>query len=183
MVSESPWTNGLIAFRRAAFDAAVNDAIERYRRNEEACGYFTGPSDDAPACDECVVLENLANKLHRLDPETYFRDARTFFAFNEKKFDDAVNRGREAGRPVKVLYHSHLDAGAYFSPTDQAIMSMGEPPSVEGGPFRLGTGPAWPLAFLVLSVSGGDQPKLAESRMHIWAGDRFHEVPVREPIP
>ena len=75
-----------------------------------------------------------ANKLHALDPETYFRTGRTFFAFNEKKFDDAVSAAARGGRPVKVLYHSHLDAGAYFSPTDAAVMSIGEPPGDRGRP-------------------------------------------------
>ena len=84
-----------------------------------------------------------------------YRSARTFFSFNEKKFADAVDAGAREGRPVKVLYHSHLDAGAYFSPTDAAVLSMGEPPAVEGGPVTLGPGPAWPLAFLVTSVRGG----------------------------
>ena len=55
-----------------------------------------------------------------------------YFAFNEKKFADAVDASAREGRPVKVLYHSHLDAGAYFSPTDAAVMSMGEPPGGRG---------------------------------------------------
>ena len=50
-------------------------------------------------------------------------------------------RRRPTGDPVKVLYHSHLDAGAYFSPTDAAVMSMGEPPAHEGGADRDGPGP------------------------------------------
>jgi hypothetical protein len=117
-------------------------------------------------------MENQAAKLHALDPETYFRTARTFFAFHSKRFDDAVRRGEAAGRPVKVLYHSHLDAGAYFSPTDEAVMSMGTPPSEEGGAGVLGPGPAWPLAFLVTSVraSGVDAHAL-----FVWSAE--HERP------
>ena len=42
---------------------------------------------------------------------------------------------------MKVLYHSHLDAGAYFSPTDAAVMSFGEPPAIEGGPDHDGPRP------------------------------------------
>jgi [CysO sulfur-carrier protein]-S-L-cysteine hydrolase len=72
------------------------------------------------------------------------------------------------GRPVKVLYHSHLDAGAYFSPTDAAVMSMGEPPAVEGGPITMGPGPAYPLAFLVTSVRRG---AIEEHRLFVWDGE------------
>jgi hypothetical protein len=118
-----------------------------------------------------VRLQNLANKLHALDPERYFRTGRTYFEFDTRKFGKAVEASLAEGRPVKVLYHSHLDTGAYFSPTDRAAMSMGEPPEVEGGPIRLGPGPAWPLAFLVLGVRGR---KVDEHGLFVWdeaAGD------------
>jgi proteasome lid subunit RPN8/RPN11 len=163
MVSE--WTRGGLRIARAVLDAVEADARERYEKDEEACGYLRGPADQPLLCDEHVALVNTANRLHALDPETYFRTARTFFSFNEKKFDDAVAASARQGRPVKVLYHSHLDAGAYFSSTDKAVMSMGEPPSVEGAEATLGPGPAWPLAFLVTSVEKG---RIAEHRLFVW---------------
>ncbi|MEZ4440939.1 MAG: Mov34/MPN/PAD-1 family protein [Polyangiaceae bacterium] len=174
------WAKGGLVITREALDAVIADAVRGYAEDEEACGYLTGPSDDPLLCDEVVVMKNLARKLHEMDPEQYFRTARTFFAFNEKRFDDAVRRGEADGRPVKILYHSHLDAGAYFSVTDRAVMSMGSPPSVEGGAAELGPGPAWPLCFLVTSVraEGVDDHKL-----FAWSGSDFVEVPftVREP--
>lgn len=162
---QSPWIQGNLRIRKATLEAVERDAIERYAKNEEACGYLRGPADDGALCDEPVVMENLANKLHKIDPERYFRDARTFFAFHEKRFDDAVRSSRAEGRPVKVLYHSHLDAGAYFSPTDAAVMSFGEPPATEGGAIKMGPGPAWPLAFLVTSIQKG---ALNEHRLFVW---------------
>jgi len=178
---DSPWIQGDLTFRRGALEAVEADAVARYLRDEEACGYLAGPSDDGPLCDSHVALENVANKLHALDPEAYFRTARTFFAFNEKRFSDAVDAGRAAGRPVKVLYHSHLDAGAYMSPTDQAVLSMGEPPAEEGAAGRLGPGPAWPLAFLVTSVCEG---RIAQHGLFVWddvgrsfVPSTFHVVP------
>jgi proteasome lid subunit RPN8/RPN11 len=169
-----PWTEGDLRIRRSALDAVEQDTLRGYAADEEACGYLVGPADDAKLCDEAVAMPNLASKLHALDPETFFRSARTFFAFNEKRFEDAVNQAAETGRPVKVLYHSHLDAGAYFSPTDRAVMSMGTPPEREGGEVTLGPGAAWPLAFLVCSVrhSGVDDHKL-----FVWDGVDFVERP------
>lgn len=167
-----PWTQGGVRITRAALDAVEADAVRGYGADEEACGYICGPSDDGTLCDEAVALKNMANKLHELDPEIYFRTARTFFAFNERKFEKAIAAGREAGRPVKVLYHSHLDAGAYFSATDRAVMSMGQPPTVEGGAVSLGPGPAWPLAFLVTSVRAQG---VDEHRLFIWDGSDFAE--------
>jgi proteasome lid subunit RPN8/RPN11 len=164
MVTSEPWTSGGVEITRAALAAVAADALEGYRRDEEACGYLRGPAGDV-RCDEHVRMVNTANKLHAVDPERYFRTAREFFSFNEKRFVDAVDASAREGRPVKVLYHSHLDAGAYFSPTDAAVMSMGEPPAAEGGAIAMGPGPAWPLAFLVTSVRAG---KIDEHRLFVW---------------
>jgi len=166
MVSgENGWIRGGLTIAREALRAVEEDAIACYGRDEEACGYLRGPVGEALVCDESVRLQNLANKLHALDPERYFRTGRTYFEFDTRRFGKAVEASIAEGRPVKVLYHSHLDAGAYFSPTDRAAMSMGEPPEVEGGAIVLGPGPAWPLAFLVVSVRAG---KVDEHRLFVW---------------
>ena len=75
-------------------------------------------------------MVNRANKLHRLDPETYPRTGRMYFDIDPMKFERAIEQGEASGEPVKVLYHSHLDVGAYFSATDAAAAKMGggEPP-------------------------------------------------------
>lgn len=172
--AETPWTRGDLRIRRAVIDAVVADAQRGYAEDAEVCGYLRGPAEDPLLVDAFVAMENVANKLHRLDPETYFRTARTFFAFNEKKFDDAFHAASGSGQPIKVLYHSHLDAGAYFSPTDQAVMSMGEPPAAEGGEAKLGPGPAWPLAFLVTSVRAAG---VDEHKLFVWSGAAFVEAP------
>ena len=184
MVNEAPWTAGGLRITRAALNAIEADAIRGYEADEEACGYVTGPANDPLLCDAHVRMDNMANKLHAMDPGTYFRTARMFFAFNEAKFDRAVREGERAGRPVKIVYHSHLDAGAYFSPTDAAVLSCGEPPTEEGGAWKTGPGPAWPLAFLVTSVraAGVDDHKLfvwdAPSRAFIESPFTIVEDPV-----
>jgi proteasome lid subunit RPN8/RPN11 len=160
-----PWTRGNLVIARAVIDAIEADAKAAYDRDEEACGYLRGPAGEPLVCDEHVSMPNTANKLHAIDPERYFRKAREFFSFNEKKFDDAVTVSALEGRPIKVLYHSHLDAGAYFSPTDAAVMSMGDPPEYEGGPIKMGPGPGYPLAFLVTSVQKG---VIDEHRLFVW---------------
>jgi proteasome lid subunit RPN8/RPN11 len=176
MVNEAPWTQGGLRIARSVIAAVEADAVRGYAADEEACGYLTGPASDGLLCDGHVRMENVANKLHAMDPETYFRTGRMYFAFNEARFDRAVREGEKNGQPVKVIYHSHLDAGAYFSPTDAAVMSLGEPPATEGGPWKVGPGPAWPLAFLVTSVwaQGVD-----EHRLFVWDREQaaFVEMP------
>lgn len=175
-MTSHPWTAGGVIFKASVLKAVEEEALAGYARDEEACGYLTGPASEPLLCDEHVRMENIANKLHAIDPERYFRTARTFFDFNGKRFSDAVEKGAATGRPVKVLYHSHLDAGAYFSPTDAAVMSGGEPPATEGGEITMGPGPAFPLAYLVTSVrgaEGGGAPYIAEHRLFVWDGTAF----------
>lgn len=166
MVNGDPlWTRGGLRIARSVITAVEADAVRGYAADEEACGYLTGPAGDALLCDAHVRMDNLANRLHAMDPERYFRTGRMYFEFNGVKFGRAVDEGARSGHPVKVLYHSHLDAGAYFSPTDVAVMSQGEPPAEEGGAWKPGPGPAWPLAFLVTSVraTGVD-----DHRLFVW---------------
>jgi proteasome lid subunit RPN8/RPN11 len=88
---------------------------------------LVGPIDQPLLVDGIVTMENRASKLHGLDPETYPRTARTYFDLNPMVFEREVREREERGHPVKVLYHSHLDAGAYFSETDAAAATMGGP--------------------------------------------------------
>ncbi len=174
---DAPWMHGGLRLTRAVVEALEEDARARYRKDEEACGYLVGPAGDPLLCDEIAPLPNLVARLHQLDPGTFFRTARTAFAFDEKKFIAALRHGRALGRPVKVIYHSHLDAGAYFSATDAAVMSGGDPPAFAGGPARLGPGPQWPVSFLVTSVRGGAMgPTIDEHKLFIWHEKSFVEA-------
>lgn len=84
---------------------------------EEACGLLLGPAGSA-GCDEVRPCENQQNRLHALDPETFPRDARTAYHLSAR---DLLYLDRSLGgpRPVKVVYHSHVDVGAYFSEEDR----------------------------------------------------------------
>jgi proteasome lid subunit RPN8/RPN11 len=94
---------------------AYADAVRRYP--EEACGLFLGPRDGA-GCDEARPCENQQNRLHESDPQTHPRDARTAYALGAR---DLLFLDKSLGseRPVKVIYHSHVEVGAYFSDEDR----------------------------------------------------------------
>jgi proteasome lid subunit RPN8/RPN11 len=139
LVSENP-----VRITREVIEKVAEHARVNYAKDEEACGYLTGPSEVASLCDESVPLQNLANRYHELDPQTYPRTGRTYFLLDPLKFSKAVAAGPTSGRPVRVLYHSHLDVGAYFSETDAASATMGgDKPSYDG------------LFYLVTSVRKG----------------------------
>ena len=143
-VRRHSWVEGNLVVVRSVLARVDEEARRAYAEDEESCGLLVGPGSDAKRVDGIVPMVNRANLLHRIDPEQYPRTGRTYFDIDSLKFEAAIRRGETEGRPVKVLYHSHLDAGAYFSPTDSEIAKMGQ------------SEPPWDLAYLVTSVRGGE---------------------------
>ena len=157
-----PWIKGDLRVARAVIERVDEEAVLAFGRDEESCGLLLGPEADPLLVDEIVPMENRANKLHALDPETYPRTGRMYFDIDPMKFERAVRAGESNGRPVKVLYHSHLDVGAYFSETDAAAATMG------------GDAPAYDVAYLVTSVRGG---VVDDRKLFVWddASRKFAE--------
>jgi proteasome lid subunit RPN8/RPN11 len=151
--TKHPWIRGSLRVSRAVIERVDEEARAAFARDEESCGLLLGPSQDALLVDEVVPMENRANKLHALDPETYPRTGRMYFDIDPLKFERAVRSGETNGRPVKVLYHSHLDVGAYFSPTDATAATMG------------GDEPTYDLAYLVTSVRAGT---VDDRKLFVW---------------
>jgi proteasome lid subunit RPN8/RPN11 len=147
---ERPWTAGGVRIKKAVLERVDAEALAGYAKDEESCGLLLGPASDGLLVDAILPMVNRAKKLHELDPETYPRTARMYFDIDPLKFQRAIENGDTDGRPVKVLYHSHLDVGAYFSETDASAAKMG------------GDAPTYQLAYLVTSVrkEGVDDRKL-----------------------
>lgn len=112
----APSTEGPVAtIPDALLHQAYADARRRYP--EEACGLLAGPRADA-LCDHIRVCENQQGRLHARDPQTHPRDARTAYAlgFRDLQYlDDSLG----GDQPVKIIYHSHVHVGAYFSAEDE----------------------------------------------------------------
>lgn len=123
----------------------VLDDIEAHAREAypaEACGLLSGPAGDPRAVTSGRRLPNLADRYHQLDPETYPRTSREAYVIDGMLMQRALQDGDAGGVPVKVVYHSHCDCGAYFSQEDQlAAAPDGEP--------------VLPVAYLVTSVRRG----------------------------
>src|SRR5438093_1204645 len=96
----------------------------------------------APDIRQLIKCRNIQDQLHAKDPQRHPRDARTAYFIDPQ---DLLKIGRLEGDgfDIAVIYHSHVDAGAYFSPTDkQQALIGGEP-----------TYPA--ATYIVTSVVGG----------------------------
>jgi proteasome lid subunit RPN8/RPN11 len=160
-----PWVKGSITLTREIAERVDAEARAAFERDEESCGLLLGPADQPLFVDAIVPMENRANKLHKLDPETYPRTGRMYFDIDPLKFERSVREGEGSGRPVKVLYHSHLDVGAYFSDTDAQAATAG------------GDAPSYDLAYLVTSVRGG---VVDDRKLFVWDTERksFVEAPL-----
>jgi proteasome lid subunit RPN8/RPN11 len=159
--SEKPWTRGGVVIARALLDRVFDEARAAYGRDEESCGFLVGPASSPLAITSVVPMENRANKLHKLDPVAFPRTGRMYFDIDPLKFARAIEQGEARGEPVKVLYHSHLDVGAYFSDTDAMAAKMG------------GDAPAYDLAYLVVSVRAGGAgegaaPAVDDHKLFVW---------------
>jgi proteasome lid subunit RPN8/RPN11 len=141
MSGDRPWIRGDLRIHRAALEQIEQHAREGYP--SESCGFVSGPARDPGLIDTPIREVNEADKYHKLDPQRFPRTSRTYFKINELRAAKAFDAGDRDGRPIKVIYHSHCDAGAYFSQEDAATFAS------EGQLM-------WPCAFLVVSVVSGE---------------------------
>lgn len=164
-LADTPWIQGNLRIPKSVLAVVERAGVEAYARDEEACGYLEGPLEDWAAIDQAVELENLANKYHEVDPENHPRTGREYFKINGRKFEKAIAGARDAGRAVKVFFHSHLDCGSYFSAEDAASMTMGGE-----------SGPTFALSYLVTAV---DEGKVTAHRLFVYdeATRTFVEAP------
>ncbi len=175
-LGKHPWARDGVRVPRDVLARIEAHAVEAYAlgpdaEGEEACGVIEGPADDPLLADRDERVPNLANRYHAMDPEGYPRTGRTYFLIDPLKFSRRVKAGEDTGRPLKVLYHSHLDCGAYFSETDAATALAG------------GEEPSYDLAFLVVSVRGdgrGGGAAVDDRKLFVWdlEARKFREAPL-----
>lgn len=124
---------------------------------EECCGILTGPPHAAPvAAVRCTNVQS--RRRARGESEL---DARHAFAFDDRELHAALREAEARGHEFRAFYHSHVDAGAYLSPTDQKeALGPGGIPHYPGA------------ALIVVSVSDG---VVREAASYEWdeAGGRF----------
>ena len=127
----------------------------------ECCGVLLTRADAEPH-RLLLPCKNVQNELHAKDPQRHPRDARTAYFIDPKDLL-AIGRREGQGYGVDVIYHSHIDAGAYFSETDRRQALVGGQP-------------AYPAAvYVVTSVVAGQVDAMAAFR---WDAERRDFVSV-----
>lgn len=96
----------------------------------ECCGVILvkkGPGGER----RLFSCRNIQNELHARDPVRYPRDAGTAYSVAP---DDLLKIGQLESQEFNVwtIYHSHIDAGAYFSETDKRHAAPGGEPLYPG---------------------------------------------------
>jgi proteasome lid subunit RPN8/RPN11 len=106
----------------------------------ECCGMILGPASNPGVLTRVVPLRNVQDAYHTEDPGNFPRTAETAFFMDPKELLTIQKEARKAGEMIRVIYHSHIDTGAYFSEEDRRMaLAEGEP--------------AYPgVAYLVISV-------------------------------
>ena len=119
----------------AELEAIRRQAAEEYP--EESCGVVLVRGEER----RLLRCRNVQNELHARDPQRNPRTARTAYHIDPQ---DLLRIGRleSEGFSVAVIYHSHVDAGAYFSETDRRQALIGDDPAYPG------------TTYLVTSVAG-----------------------------
>jgi adenylyltransferase/sulfurtransferase len=134
----------------------------------ECCGVIMTRGDER----RVVPFRNVQDDMHRIDPERFPRTARKAYYVgleDHRRMDALVAEGFSAS----IIYHSHPDAGAYFSATDReqaapTPRAIGIPRAPAGARRE----PVWPgVSYLVLSVMSGQAKEFAVFHWDPAAGD------------
>lgn len=140
----------------AELEAIRAQAVEEYPH--EACGVVLARGTER----RLLRCRNAQNDLHAKDPARYPRDARTAYYIDPRDLLRIGDLERQ-GFVVAVIYHSHVDAGAYFSETDRRQALVGDEP-------------AYPDAtYVVTSVLAG---RVEASAAFRWSAAQRDFVPV-----
>ena len=119
----------------------------------ECCGWLAG-SRETSVADElrpCVNDQDAGNHPIAAD-----RTAERAYVFSAQDLLD-LNRSLDEDRPPLVIYHSHPNGQAYFSPTDRQVAAS---------PW--GDGPAYPVQQLVVGI---DENRVVESALFAWSDE------------
>ena len=119
----------LIDIPEALLSASFEHGIKAYP--EEGCGVLSGPAD-TDTVDTFHPIENVLNRLHEEDPESYPRTAADGYVLDPQAMHKLERELAANKRKIKVIVHSHVDVGAYFSQEDKDRATWAGEPLLPG---------------------------------------------------
>ena len=119
----------------------------------ECCGWLSGPANGATA----TILRRCENaQAEGGHPTEAARNSETAYVIAGSDLLE-LNRSLDSEMPAMVIYHSHPNGGAYFSPTDREVATS---------PW--GDGPAYPVQQLVVGIN---EDRVVEAALFAWSDD------------
>ena len=139
-------------------DIPVQILAEVYREARraypfECCGWLAGPLDSLTV-DAVRSCENAQDS--GTHPTQADRSAERAYVITGSDLL-ALNHSLDSDTPAKVIYHSHPNGGAYFSPTDREVASS---------PW--GDGPAYPVQQLVVGIT---ETRVEAAALFAWSDE------------
>lgn len=134
----------------------IFDQAEREYPNE-CCGMIMGPLKSRDQLSRIRPCKNVQDDYHRKDPENFPRTAATAYFIDPRELLAIQRESREKSESLRVIYHSHINAGAYFSEEDVRIACQDGEPTYPG------------VQYLVVSVTEG---KVKDHQLFVWNAEQ-----------
>lgn len=131
-------------------------ALCEAQANREACGFVI--RREGALWVEPIA--NVADRYHAADPERFPRTSRDSYLMDPKEQLGVHRRLEAEGGEIAVVWHSHIETGAYFSAKDRADAIIDGSQAVPGA------------EYVVLGVRGG---RVFEVKRFSWDGASFVE--------
>ena len=119
----------------------------------ETCGILTGPVDELGKVADIFPCRNIQDEYHAQDPVSFPRTSQTAYFIDPRELLRIQRTAREKKCEMRVIYHSHVDAGAYFSEEDKRVAASDGMPCYPG------------VSYLVASVK---QQKVEDYKIFFW---------------
>jgi proteasome lid subunit RPN8/RPN11 len=120
---------------------------------DECCGWLSGVPDGTQVdrIRRCVNAQDAGGH-----PMVADRTAERAYVFSGPDLME-LNSSLDGDTPARIIYHSHPNGQAYFSPTDRQVAAS---------PW--GDGPAYPVQQLVVGIDG---QRVVEAALFAWSDD------------
>lgn len=128
----------------------------------ECCGIVAMGGDGR---SRVYPLRNVYDSLRAGEAEVRGLSSRSRYFADPNQVFQVLKEVESSGGRLVAIYHSHIDAEAYFSGEDKERALLEEEPAYPG------------VVYLVVSVWKG---KLRQIKCYRWSGTEFTEVPLEE---
>lgn len=125
-------------------------ALCEAEQGREACGFVVRRGRAL----EVVPTRNAADRFHAADPAAFPRTSRDSYVVDPRDQLRVLRELEAWGGEIAAVWHSHVEAVAYFSEKDRSDALPGGVPAVPGADY------------LVLGVRGGRVTEVRRYRLH-----------------